>query len=274
MVLHYLEGKTYTRAAELLGWPEGTVAIRLARGRQMLRRRLARRGFTCSAGLPFRLFAGSQVSEPLLNATIKAGVAFGAGQAGAGLLSANVVGLTEGVLHAMFVTKVRFALVLVLSLCVLSLGAGTVGMRVSGAPAEAKRNEDPLKQEVERLTKENERLQKELRELQDKVTALEQKLSAVPETTEPVLYQGKPVDYWLGQLRDRDLLYRDRAFQALGSIGTADSRVMPALIRDLGDGIGGESAANALAQMGPESLPSVIRALNDKNPWAYERFRL
>jgi hypothetical protein len=43
LVLCYLEGKTNTEAARMLGWPEGSISARVARGRDLLRRRLAGR---------------------------------------------------------------------------------------------------------------------------------------------------------------------------------------------------------------------------------------
>src|SRR5262245_35360990 len=50
IVLCDLEGKPLKEAARQLGWPHGTVASRLARGRTMLAKRLARHGLTLSAG--------------------------------------------------------------------------------------------------------------------------------------------------------------------------------------------------------------------------------
>src|SRR5262245_36421124 len=50
MVLCYLEGKTYEEVADELGCPKGTVAIRLLRAREMLKRRLVRRGLVAAAG--------------------------------------------------------------------------------------------------------------------------------------------------------------------------------------------------------------------------------
>jgi RNA polymerase sigma factor (sigma-70 family) len=72
IVLCELEGRTLDEAAQLLGWPKGTVAGRLSRGREMLRERLSRRG----VGLPLFLIVPlpavelAAPSEPLVSATL------------------------------------------------------------------------------------------------------------------------------------------------------------------------------------------------------------
>src|SRR5206468_2452774 len=110
-VLCYLEGHTNEEAAEQLGCPKGTVLSRLARGRQRLRDRLARRGVALSvAGVAAALAQNATAAEVpavLINSTVKAATSFAAGNALTGLVPAAVAALTEGVLHTMFVTKLK-----------------------------------------------------------------------------------------------------------------------------------------------------------------------
>src|SRR5262249_39580779 len=50
LLLCVLQGTSRKAAAGLLGWSEGTLSGRLARAKQMLRRRLRRRGLTLTVG--------------------------------------------------------------------------------------------------------------------------------------------------------------------------------------------------------------------------------
>ena len=117
IVLCDLEGMTRKEAARQLGIPEGSVASRLARARAMLAKRLTQRGVVFSGGsVAAVLSAGSasaSVPPALVASTIKAASLLAAGQA-AGVVSAKVAALTEGVVKAMFVTKIKSALAVVL----------------------------------------------------------------------------------------------------------------------------------------------------------------
>jgi RNA polymerase sigma factor (sigma-70 family) len=109
LVLCYLEGLTQDQAAEHLGVAKGTLRGRLERARLLLRGRLARRGLApavvllADAARP----AGAALPGPLASATARAAAAFAAGRAAS--VSAQVAQLTEGVLRAMFQTRLRSA---------------------------------------------------------------------------------------------------------------------------------------------------------------------
>ncbi len=75
VTLCYLEGMTHQEAARQLGWPVGTVKVRLVRGRRLLRERLDRRGVSFGASLLLWLLNPSKaraVSEALLESTVRA----------------------------------------------------------------------------------------------------------------------------------------------------------------------------------------------------------
>jgi RNA polymerase sigma factor (sigma-70 family) len=135
VVLCDLEGKTRKQAARQLGWPEGTVAGRLARARKILAESLARRGVVLPAGatavLLARNAAAATVPAGLVAATVKAARLFAAGIATVGTISARVVALAEGGLQTMLLTKQKTALVIVLA-TLIGLG-GAIGWATGAA---------------------------------------------------------------------------------------------------------------------------------------------
>src|SRR5262249_20840928 len=73
LLLCYLEGKTREEAAEALGVTPGTVKGQVRRGCELLRRRLARRGVTLSAGL-FAAVAAPRIAAAAGRAAVLAAV--------------------------------------------------------------------------------------------------------------------------------------------------------------------------------------------------------
>jgi RNA polymerase sigma factor (sigma-70 family) len=131
VVLCDLGGMTRKEAARQLGIPEGSVASRLARARVMLARRLTQRGIVMAGGsVAAVLSAGSaSASAPpaLVASTIKVITLLSAGEVAAtGMISAVVSDLTEGEVKAMFMTKIKSVLtvVLVVGLAFGGIGAG------------------------------------------------------------------------------------------------------------------------------------------------------
>ena len=133
IVLCELEGKTIKDAARQLGWPQGTVATRLARGRALLAKRLSKHGLGLSGGiLAAQLSQNAEsacVATSLVSATVKAATALAAGGAATLVVSANVAALTEGVLRAMLLSKLKTATVVVLVCASLVSGASALWHR-------------------------------------------------------------------------------------------------------------------------------------------------
>jgi RNA polymerase sigma factor (sigma-70 family) len=135
LVLCELEGKTAKEAARQLGVPEGTVASRLARGRALLAKRLTRYGLAVSGGTVAALLGEKAAAGPIsvVSSTIKSLSLVASGTAlPAGAISARVAALTESVLKAMLLNKLRAvkAVLVVLGACALAAGTGLLAMQL------------------------------------------------------------------------------------------------------------------------------------------------
>ncbi len=139
-VLCYLEGKTNEEAAEQLRCPTGTIVTRLARARQRLRSRLARRGLEVSAGTfaVVLTYAAEPMSAraALLDAAVRTGTVTSVNQAAAaGVVTAEVAALTTGVSKAMMMTKLKIVVAFLWALGVAGAGTTALTFRTSAAEA-------------------------------------------------------------------------------------------------------------------------------------------
>jgi hypothetical protein len=90
----------------------------------------------------------------VVKCTIEAAIPFAAGKAAAGLVSASVAALTEGVLEAMFVTKLKIAAAALAALAVLGPGAGLLARGGPGERPAAAAPETVVAAATETLTEE------------------------------------------------------------------------------------------------------------------------
>jgi RNA polymerase sigma factor (sigma-70 family) len=149
VILCHIQGRTHAEAARLLKCPAGTVSVRVARARELLRARLIRRGLA----LPTALAGVTLLSEPASAAAIPSGLAastirvamqVAAGKSmTAGTTSAAVTQLAEGVIKTMFMIGLK-----VTGACALLLGFAGAGLHVAGGAAQVNPGTSPPAQEI------------------------------------------------------------------------------------------------------------------------------
>ena len=138
IVLCDLEGRSRKEVASQFGCPEGTVASRLARAREMLAKRLAARGVALSGGaLALSQNVSAGVPTSVVMSTIKA--------ANLGQVPVKVAALAEGVLKTMLLTKLKS----VTAILVVAAIVGAIGFGIASAQQKGEPVEQPKAQKVE-----------------------------------------------------------------------------------------------------------------------------
>jgi RNA polymerase sigma factor (sigma-70 family) len=205
----YLEGKSQEDTARLLGVSRSTLQRRVDSGRALLQTRLVRQGLgpvvvLAAAAWP-SVTASALVPFVLQDSTVNAAALIGAGEVVKSVISPRVVALMEGVLKAMFLTKLKVISAVVLTVLV---GTGLAGwsyraMAQTGPygprfqPLEHGQQETPSREhrsarparrtqgaadELDALRLEIDALRKEVRADRERIKALEEEVHARVET--------------------------------------------------------------------------------------------
>ena len=140
MVLFYLEGKSAEEVASVLGCPKGTILSQLARARERLRGRLARRDLALSTGVLATLLARTALSEgavpeSLLHWSMRAQSPLAALPGTEAGISAQARTVAQQVLKDMAWRRLRILGALILAGS-LGIGVGIMGYRtLTASPA-------------------------------------------------------------------------------------------------------------------------------------------
>lgn len=159
IVLCYFQGLTHELAAAQLRWPVGTVRSRMARARRLLRERLTRKGVVLSAGFlvgASRQTTAAMIPRVLSEETIQSAMRIAAGRAAmSGALSVSAAALMEGVLSAMWLTKLKTTAVTIMAGLILT---GVVALAVQtpdDTPDESIPAKRPQTDRIESSTRES-----------------------------------------------------------------------------------------------------------------------
>jgi RNA polymerase sigma factor (sigma-70 family) len=167
-----LEGRSRKEVARLLGVPEGTLSWRLAQAKKMLAKRLSRNRAELSVSAVAAVLSPEAVSATLRSSTVEAVLT-------AGAVPAQVLALTQGVMKAMLLTKLKitacFAALMLLA------GVGATGLTYRVAAQQPKQGtgdgavlvSGPQADELEALRLEIEALRKSLQATRERVKTLE-----------------------------------------------------------------------------------------------------
>jgi len=126
VVLCLVEGLSHDAAAVRLGWPVGTVRSRLARARERLRERLARRGLSpsvTSIGTLLVRSGDATVARRLAAEAARAAVSCKSGSIAAGTVPATVAATAQDILRSFLMVRIQNGLIGLAALSLFATGA-------------------------------------------------------------------------------------------------------------------------------------------------------
>jgi RNA polymerase sigma factor (sigma-70 family) len=169
VVLCELEGRSRKESARMLDIPEGTLSWRLAQAKKLLAKRLSRHEMAIPLGV---LAVG--LSPTLRASTLKTVLTTGA-------IPAQVLALTEGVIKAMLLSKLKVTTCAAALMLLAGVGASGLTYRATAQTPLAKDTLTSRSQtdDLEALRLEIEALRKSLQATRERVKTLEDEVSAL-----------------------------------------------------------------------------------------------
>jgi RNA polymerase sigma factor (sigma-70 family) len=209
VVLCDLEGVSRKDAAEKLRVPEGTLSSRLAHARKVLAARLSRRG-VCASGVVIattlaRDAGAAAVPTTVVHSTARAAARFaGGGAVPPEVVSSQVTTLTDGVIKAMIVNRLR------LTLGAGILVAGLLGLGAAAGVGQQPRNSAPKAKPATTAVEPDDEAQPPKSKAKDKAKAPAEKVPAKGVEDDDVPYPGTPSQAVV-RLEDGKLIVRQRS---------------------------------------------------------------
>ncbi len=137
LILHHMEGRSHAQTAAITGCSAETIAVRLHRGREMLRKRLDRKGISTSmAGLAGGWGPPIKPTTAFVAGAAKSATSMVAGlPASAAVISAQALALSKGAMSMLFWEKVKMLAAIAVIALLVSGGVGAAWAANSGETA-------------------------------------------------------------------------------------------------------------------------------------------
>lgn len=133
LILHHIEGRSLEETAALMGCTAGALAVRLHRGREMLRQRMPKKEMLASAAFLAGGWGVPPMMPPMLAATTaKAATALLTGPLTTAVISGQTLSLTKGAMHMLLWANIKAVAIGVAMVLFVGGVVGTVIVKADG----------------------------------------------------------------------------------------------------------------------------------------------